>query len=44
MEYTFVIYINSYYLKEVIHYYKAEKRRKKCIISAHQGIDPGPMH
>ena len=40
----FTIYINSYYLSEVIQHYKAEKGRKKqCIIGAHPGIDPGAL-
>ena len=46
MESTFChLYINSYYLQEVIHYYKAEKRRKNhvYIIDAHRGIDSGPL-
>ena len=38
----FVIYIYPYYLCEVIQYYNAIKKERKCIIGAHQGIDPGP--
>ena len=42
----FVIYMIPYYLYEVILHYKAKKRRRKnkqFVISAHPGIDPGPL-
>ena len=41
----FVIYIIPYYLYEVILHFKAkkEKEKKQFVISAHPGIDPGPL-
>ena len=39
----FVIYIIPYYLYEVIVHYKAKKENKQFVISAHMGIDPGPL-
>ena len=39
----FVIYIIPYFLYEVILHYKRKKERKKIVISAHPGIDPGPL-
>ena len=42
---NFVIYIIPYFLYEVILHYKRkkEKKKKKNVISAHPGIDPGPL-
>ena len=41
----FIIYMIPYYLYEVILHYKAKKEKVKnqFVISAHPGINPGPL-
>ena len=39
----FVIYIIPYFLYEVILHYKRKREKKQFVISAHPGIDPGPL-
>ena len=41
---TLRVYFLSYYLYKIILHYKAKKRKtKQIVISAHPGIDPGPL-
>ena len=39
----FVIYMILYFLYEVILHYKRKKEKEKIVMSAHPGIDPGPL-
>ena len=39
----FVIYIIPHFLHDVILLYKRKKEKEKNVISAHPGIDPGPL-
>ena len=43
MSVIFVIYIIPYYLFKVFFALQGEKSKEKIVISAHPGIDPGPL-